>query len=509
MNLGARFKPREVNLLLAVLLKRLEGHGVIRIKPPPSNRLWFSFERMPKMELAIEPIVGSRQVAWGPILRIIESRIREVIEESVVLPYYDDIPFTDTIDQRFRGGIWHTHKKSPPPASAEAEKELAGIDDGTELEVEADDQQPPLIHLESASEPLLLTTAHIAASTSASSDEARAAPAVDSDDSPRPSRTPSVKSKNSSSERKKNGRALSFSSMTPTPPAPSIGTDAINVTAVRDRSDPAAEAKTASSALSRASASPQSPSPISLGHPGRLKHIQPRAESYGDDDAVSQESGGGVGVGGSSMEGFGNNYSAANNFPTPGSRTSTNSSNKGPLDTIAALGTATATIKKWYSTRKNPSAATTPTSSSAEEPAPISTSTTSSSSRSLPPPIVPPPPAKKPTPPIAVPTKRRNLPPPLLPSRRKVSAPPLPPRIDSADELLVVAAPGGSEPTTPKTDEHEHERQFDELFGSSDSSREQESEPWRASEEREVWNLAEAAGRSRSRSKWGVSEEET
>ncbi|KAI5786179.1 putative integral membrane protein conserved region-domain-containing protein, partial [Pyronema domesticum] len=118
LNLGARFKTREVDLILAVLLKRLDGHCVIRMKPPPSNRLWFAFEKMPKMELIIEPIVGSRQVAWGPILRVIENRIREVIEESVVLPYYDDIPFTDTIDQKFRGGIWHTEKKTPPRTHA-------------------------------------------------------------------------------------------------------------------------------------------------------------------------------------------------------------------------------------------------------------------------------------------------------------------------------------------------------------------------------------------------------
>jgi hypothetical protein len=111
IDLGARFKAREVTLVLATILKRLEGHLLIRIKPPPSNRLWITFESPPRMELSVEPIVSSRQITYGVILRAIESRIREVLNETLVLPNWDDMPFTDTLAQAIRGGIWENDTK--------------------------------------------------------------------------------------------------------------------------------------------------------------------------------------------------------------------------------------------------------------------------------------------------------------------------------------------------------------------------------------------------------------
>jgi len=111
IELGNRFKAREVDLVLAALVKKMEGHLLIRIKPPPSNRFWISFETMPKLDLSIEPVVSTRQITYGVILRAIESRVREVIAETVVLPNWDDTPFTDTILQAHRGGIWQTEKK--------------------------------------------------------------------------------------------------------------------------------------------------------------------------------------------------------------------------------------------------------------------------------------------------------------------------------------------------------------------------------------------------------------
>ena len=144
IDLGARFKAREVNLVLAVVVKKLNGHALVKFKPPPSNRVWISFETMPDMELAIEPIVSSRQITYGIILRAIESRIREVMAETVVLPHWDDSPFTDTTNQRFRGGIWAdgnfqgqastTHTKIPdeaPEDEAEVEIDPASIPRGS------------------------------------------------------------------------------------------------------------------------------------------------------------------------------------------------------------------------------------------------------------------------------------------------------------------------------------------------------------------------------------------
>ncbi|KAK8154980.1 putative integral membrane protein conserved region-domain-containing protein [Phyllosticta citrichinensis] len=106
IDLGTRFKTRYVNIVLATILKKLEGHVLARIKPPPSNRMWITFEQAPKLSMAVEPIVSSRQITYGIILRAIENRIREVIAETLVFPNWDDIPFLDTVSENVRGGIW-------------------------------------------------------------------------------------------------------------------------------------------------------------------------------------------------------------------------------------------------------------------------------------------------------------------------------------------------------------------------------------------------------------------
>jgi hypothetical protein len=106
IDLGGRFKVREVNLVMAVLLKRIEGHVYFKIKAPPSNRVWFSFQTMPKMEMVIEPVVSSRQITYTLILRHIENRIKEVFAETLVQPFWDDVPFFKTEHKTWRGGVF-------------------------------------------------------------------------------------------------------------------------------------------------------------------------------------------------------------------------------------------------------------------------------------------------------------------------------------------------------------------------------------------------------------------
>ncbi|OCL12274.1 hypothetical protein AOQ84DRAFT_444168, partial [Glonium stellatum] len=142
IELGSRFKAREVDLILAGILKRLEGHILIRIKPPPSNRLWISFETVPKMDMSIEPIVSSRQITYGVILRAIESRIREVLAETLVLPNWDDIPFHDTMLQRFRGGIWVDDVKVKPIPDHQTEAAEHGLVDQIDKDSESDESEP-------------------------------------------------------------------------------------------------------------------------------------------------------------------------------------------------------------------------------------------------------------------------------------------------------------------------------------------------------------------------------
>ncbi|WWD04793.1 hypothetical protein V865_002864 [Kwoniella europaea PYCC6329] len=105
------FKPYVVDLVLAVVVKSLEGNLVMQIKKPPSNRIWYGFTSMPKMDIQIIPVVSERKIQIGMVLKTIEKQLRDVIAESVVLPNMDDLAFFDTTKMSVRGGIFNESSK--------------------------------------------------------------------------------------------------------------------------------------------------------------------------------------------------------------------------------------------------------------------------------------------------------------------------------------------------------------------------------------------------------------
>lgn len=107
INLGSRFKSREVTLKISVEVKKLIGPLMILMKPPPSNRLWYAFQKQPIMDLEIEPIVSSSKLSYTVITNAIKSKFADAIKESLVVPYMDDIVIYNTENELYRGGIWN------------------------------------------------------------------------------------------------------------------------------------------------------------------------------------------------------------------------------------------------------------------------------------------------------------------------------------------------------------------------------------------------------------------
>ncbi|ODQ80363.1 hypothetical protein BABINDRAFT_161316 [Babjeviella inositovora NRRL Y-12698] len=134
LNLGTRFMAKEVNLVLAVTFRRVEGNLVLKIKPPPSGRVWYGFETMPKLDFLVEPVVSSRQITFQVVTNAISNKFREAIKESMVVPNMDDFCFYNTEEEIYRGGIW-----DPAVPSDLGHEEVEIIDETSSVDLETDD----------------------------------------------------------------------------------------------------------------------------------------------------------------------------------------------------------------------------------------------------------------------------------------------------------------------------------------------------------------------------------
>jgi hypothetical protein len=93
---SSMMKPIKVHVVLAVMLKKLTGKILVKIKAPPTNRLWIGFYEPPQMDWKIEPIVSDKAIKLSMVTNAIESKIREFMIENMVLPNMDDFPFFET-----------------------------------------------------------------------------------------------------------------------------------------------------------------------------------------------------------------------------------------------------------------------------------------------------------------------------------------------------------------------------------------------------------------------------
>lgn len=75
---------------LTIRVMRIKGRIQLRMKAPPSDRIWFGFEKKPLLQLDIEPALSTRPIKWPMIKSIIEAQIQEAINDILVLPNMSD-----------------------------------------------------------------------------------------------------------------------------------------------------------------------------------------------------------------------------------------------------------------------------------------------------------------------------------------------------------------------------------------------------------------------------------
>ncbi|XP_061612397.1 testis-expressed protein 2 isoform X1 [Phyllopteryx taeniolatus] len=78
-------------LLLTVEVQELSGSLVVNIPPPPTDRIWYSFCKPPKLDLRVRPKLGEREVTLCHVTEWIEKKLQNEFQKVFVLPNMDDI----------------------------------------------------------------------------------------------------------------------------------------------------------------------------------------------------------------------------------------------------------------------------------------------------------------------------------------------------------------------------------------------------------------------------------
>jgi hypothetical protein len=500
IELGSRIKPREVDLVLAATCRKLEGHALLRLKPPPSNRIWFTFDKMPRLDLALEPIVSSRQITYNPILRAIESRIREVIAETICLPFWDDIPFLDTSNERYRGGIW----KKEPLATASTDIPDEEIEDAAEagvsgtstpVEVSKEDR---IMSMPSLSDPKSIGRNSVGKKSISSFNDLFGAKGLETTDKSEP-QTPRLM------------RSPSFASAA----NPTITTNHADADVPAREMDASSKRESVASFLKDLSA--RSPTGSQAGSPPidsamaaalkersnsnasvrsnrnlsqQIEHLDP-ANGQGDRTPTLSRKSSANSVDTTSLKDGRPNTAQEGSKSTKGFAQAAKSLTSGDRkQALASINAATAAAQKWgwgVLARNRRREALAGTGGGPEEGPPIPREPMGRG-RPLPPPGMPLPPPPKPVKNSFVMPKRKAIPPPLLPKRTdshesgepspvksSSSRPVLPERRrrqnskqqdnEPENDILVVEAPSESAPASPAVNEH-----HDEFFGHGETT---------------------------------------
>lgn len=106
LNIGVGFRQREFDIVVKIVVEKLNGQLLLKIKPQPSNRIWYTFTKMPELGINIEPLFSSRNLSYGIVTSVLQSKLKDAVRAGAVYPFFDDIVFYSTDGEIFRGGIF-------------------------------------------------------------------------------------------------------------------------------------------------------------------------------------------------------------------------------------------------------------------------------------------------------------------------------------------------------------------------------------------------------------------
>ncbi|XP_066496895.1 testis-expressed protein 2-like [Tiliqua scincoides] len=78
-------------LLLTVEVQELTGTLTVNIPPPPTDRVWYSFQTPPQLDLKVHPKLGEREVTFIHVTEWIEKKLQHEFQKILVMPNMDDL----------------------------------------------------------------------------------------------------------------------------------------------------------------------------------------------------------------------------------------------------------------------------------------------------------------------------------------------------------------------------------------------------------------------------------
>lgn len=81
----------QVPLVLRVECVLIKGTGLMRLRAPPTDRIWFAYKEMPELKLVPKLAIGDHPINSGALGALIVHELQEQWRESLVLPNYQSI----------------------------------------------------------------------------------------------------------------------------------------------------------------------------------------------------------------------------------------------------------------------------------------------------------------------------------------------------------------------------------------------------------------------------------